>query len=76
VRKPQAGCCGFCGCAVVKPSAQEKLIALDRRFETTAWASGHEFDERGNLVSVRCHQHGGEGFNDGQDRDWDGTVMM
>jgi hypothetical protein len=76
MRKPQAGCCGVCGCPVVQPGGQEKLIAMDMRTSSYAWASGHQFDERGNLVSVRCWNHDGKGFADGQRRDWDGTVLM
>ena len=70
-RKPQRGCCGVCGCAVVAPDAHAKWAAVgdmngrvhgERRMPGDGWASGHEFDEAGNLLCVRCSKHVGWGF--------------
>lgn len=71
MRKPQPGCCGVCGCAVVQPSEPEKWSAVgelqmggcwDRPITETGWASGHQFDDTGKLLKVRCERHGGCGF--------------
>lgn len=68
-RKPQPGVCGTCGCAVVQPSTAEKWSAAgefggcwERPIAETGWASGHHFDDSGNLLKVLCRAHGGFGW--------------
>lgn len=69
-RKPQRGACGVCGCAVVAPSAIDAAIASgevnggawDKPISESGWANGHEFDDDGKLLKVRCPKHGGKGF--------------
>ncbi len=69
--KPQRGHCGVCGCAVVAPSDTDVIIAQseralggswDKPIIESGWANGHEFDDAGKLVQVRCPKHGGKGF--------------
>jgi hypothetical protein len=84
-RKPQRGCCGVCGCAVVAPSEVESAIAIgevqtggtwDRPIIETGWARGHQYDDAGRLVQVRCRQHGGLGWAVEPVVATDATVLM
>jgi len=67
-RKPQAGACGVCGCAVVQPTWTARAAIIHEmgsaRGEAalSAWLKGHHFDDSGKLLRVRCPQHGGLGF--------------
>lgn len=74
-RKPQRGVCGVCGCAVVAPSDTDVILAQseralggswDKPIDESGWANGHEFDDAGKLIKVRCQKHGGLGFPRGQ----------
>lgn len=51
-RKVEPGRCDVCGCAIVKPE-----FMMFRN----GWKNGHFYTD-GELVSVRCTAHGGQGF--------------
>lgn len=52
MRKPQVGCCGVCGRAVVQPTYDQ--VKDERRDDF--WVSGHHY-VCGILDEVRCFQH-------------------
>lgn len=63
MRKPQAGACGVCGRAVVRPdyTEVEKVLKwLATTDSSSVTTRGHEYDLDGRLVSVRCYQHEGK----------------
>lgn len=84
MRKPQRGVCGVCGCAVVQPSAIEAATATGENYggawnkpiAESGWANGHEFDDVGKLVQVRCERHGGKGFPPREGPVTDATVQQ
>lgn len=58
-RKPQVGVCGVCGIPV------GVWIRSEMTWETVAevgWKFGHQRDDDGQLLKVRCPKHGGQGF--------------
>jgi hypothetical protein len=77
-RKPKAGSCGVCGCAVVQPSVRDiyfGIAAASVCNSGRAWVNGHEYtSDHGKLLQVRCPQHDGLGFPSGQGGD--ATVQM
>lgn len=55
-RKPQAGSCGRCGRAVVRPTKEEIARAIDINPWGLTWVRGHRFVED-KLDMVRCPDH-------------------
>ena len=82
-RKPQRGCCGVCGCAVVAPSDGLVVVSIAELISPRSWsrpgeigwANGHQYDDQGRLVQVRCERHGGLGFPP-EPHVHDGTYQM
>ncbi len=79
-RKPQAGACRVCGCAVVQPTPSSFARAQKADRTGRFWVSGHlyEYDERARIIRLRdvaCATHAYD--HDGGDHrfDWEGNKV-
>lgn len=62
IRKPVAGRCGVCGCALVEPSIDEIEARVGNRERAILWVGAHGYawdvqELSWGLYRVRCDEH-------------------
>lgn len=79
-RKPQAGACRICGCAVLQPTPSQFARAQKASTCGRFWVMGHlyEVDDRHGIVrltDVVCDQHAYDREGDDTRFGWEGEKL-